>query len=162
MSLTLAIGVVGVRALDSILFKMRAGEKPKKADTLKFARALHRNKIVDFGDWPEFQPSPAPSLDYIPKGRIGGGNLSKGCYTFWEVFGLAAEDIAKTGRGSFVRAQLARGRTARDVIRDLYGVALPDPGPSGYGHRPELETRTLRRSIQEAEAKVYKGPRPSR
>jgi hypothetical protein len=155
-SLTGTLGAIGVRALDSILTQMRAGEKPKNADTLVFARALHRNKIVDFGDWPEFQPSPAPPAcpECIPGGRIGGLDLRRGCFTFWEVFRLAAEDIAQTGRGNFVRALLARARTARNAIRDLYGVAMPDPRPFGYGHRPELQTRTLRRAIQEAEAKL--------
>jgi hypothetical protein len=106
--------------------------------------AERRPLFVDFGDWPEFQPPSAPCAECILKGRIGGLNPSKGCYTFWEVFQIAAEDIAMTGRGSFARAQLARGRTACDVIRDLYGVALPDPKPFGYRHRPQLETRTVR------------------
>lgn len=160
-SLTGTLGAIGVRALDSILGKMRAGGNPKRNDVLTFARALHDNEIVDFGDWPEFRP--APCAEYIPNGRIGGLDLAKGCYTFGEVFRLAAEDIAKTGRGNFVRAELGRGKTARDVIRDLYGVAMPDPGP-GCGHRPELETRTLLRAIQEPEAKFSKGrtPRPLR
>jgi hypothetical protein len=149
-SLTGTLGAIGVRALDSILGKMRAGGKPKRNDVLTFARALHENDVVDFGDWPEFQP--APCAECIPNGRIGGLDLSKGCYTFWEVFSLAAEDIAKTGKGNFVRAELARGRTARAMVTALYGVILPDPG-TGYGHAPELEMRTLRRRIQEAESK---------
>jgi hypothetical protein len=156
LSLTCTMGTIGVRALDSILKRMRAGEKPNKTEVMTFARALHKNKIVDFGDLSEFQPPMTPCAECIPTGRIGEIDLSTGCFTFWEVFRLAAEDIGKTGRGAFVRAQLARGKTARQIIADLYGVLLPDPGIS-YGHRPESETRTLRRTIQEAEAKFAKG-----
>jgi hypothetical protein len=68
-------------------------------------------------------------------------DVAKGFHTFWEVFQLAAEDIAKDGRGNFVRAKLTRGKVRRAIVAALCGVSKPDRG-TGYGHRPDFETLT--------------------
>lgn len=89
-----------------------------------------------------YRSSPARVLP----GKIGKINLSNGAYSFWEVFGLVAEDIARRGLGDEVRARLASGQTARAVILELYGIRLPATDASYYTNDTH-EARFLTRRI---------------
>lgn len=86
-------------------------------------------------------------------GRIGSVDLQHGCYTFWEVIALMARDIAKSGKGAEVRSAIADGKTARQLMRELYGVEPPAPSASHYA-TPETETRILRKWIRLAETDI--------
>ena len=67
---------------------------------------------------------------YVPCGCIGELDLTGGCYTAYEVFRLAACDLAARGLESGVRALLLSGRqTVRDFLQRDYGCAL---GPREY------------------------------
>lgn len=55
MGLVAVLGRDGVRAVDAVLAKLRAGEKPTKAEVVALARTLHENGVVDFSDWPAIQ-----------------------------------------------------------------------------------------------------------
>ena len=62
---------------------------------------------------------------YVPSGRVGWIDLSKGCYTGYEVFRLAAQDLAQRGLASNVAAMLqARHQTVRQFLADRYGVMM--------------------------------------
>ena len=65
---------------------------------------------------------------YVPLGRIGDLDLSRGCYTAYEVFRLAACDVAARGLESGVR-ELLRRQTVREFLQRAYGCAL---GPREY------------------------------
>src|SRR6266851_4623191 len=62
---------------------------------------------------------------YIPSGRIGKLDLKNGVYTGYEVFRLAAQDIARRGLARQVSALLRAGRqTVRDFLTERYGVSI--------------------------------------
>ena len=64
------------------------------------------------------------SDSYLPSGRIGRLDLSRGCYTTYEVFRLAAADLAKRGLAREVSALLRAGSTAcaRQSARSPRGI----------------------------------------
>jgi hypothetical protein len=65
------------------------------------------------------------SDSYLRSGRIGRLDLKSGCDTGYEVFRLAAQDLAKRGLTGHVSAQLRAGRqTVRDFLTERYGVCL--------------------------------------
>ena len=67
---------------------------------------------------------------YIPSGRIGKLDLRQGVYTAYEVFRLAAEDLARKGLTRQVSALLRAGRqTVREFLTERYGVSI---GPRQY------------------------------
>src|SRR4051812_18800775 len=68
---------------------------------------------------------------YVPAGKVGKIDLSHGCYTTYEVMGLAAEEIASSGAAAEVRALLASGVTVRELLRQRYGCIL---GEREYWH----------------------------
>src|SRR5215204_5151924 len=72
---------------------------------------------------------------YVPAGAVGKIDLSGGCYTAYEVMRLAADEIAKSGAASEVRALLASGVTVRELLRQRYGCYI---GPREYWHDPRL------------------------
>jgi hypothetical protein len=59
------------------------------------------------------------SDSYLPSGRIGRLDLSGGCYTGYEVFRLAAQDLAKRGLTRQVSALLRAGRRIRLAASDF-------------------------------------------
>jgi hypothetical protein len=67
---------------------------------------------------------------YVPSGRIGNLNLGSGCWTAYDVFQLAARDLAARGLDTGVRALLqTRRQTVRDFLYHAYGCCL---GPREY------------------------------
>jgi hypothetical protein len=72
----------------------------------------------------------ASSDSYLPSGQVGRLELKGGCYTGYEVFRLAAQDIARQGLARQVSALLRAGRqTVRDFLTERYGVSI---GPRQY------------------------------
>ncbi len=72
----------------------------------------------------------SPTDSYIPSGRIGRLNLGRACYTGYEVFRLAAEDLARRGLARQISALLRAGRqTVREFLTERYGVSI---GPRQY------------------------------
>ncbi len=65
---------------------------------------------------------------YVPFGHIGNLDITRGCYTAYEVFRLAACDVAARGLESEVRALLRR-QSVREFLRHAYGCSL---GPREY------------------------------
>jgi len=62
---------------------------------------------------------------YVPSGRIGKLNLNSGCYTTYEIWQLAARDIAARALEGEVRALLSAGRhSVRDSLNQAYGCLL--------------------------------------
>ena len=53
---------------------------------------------------------------YVPEGRIGTLDLSRGCYTAMDIFRAAALDLAARGLADEVRALLSAGRQVRDFL----------------------------------------------
>lgn len=82
---------------------------------------------------PEVKPAESALTDlYVASGRVGKLNLRRGCYTIFEVFRLAANDIANCGDSSAVRLLLRNGTsTVREFLRARYGCLL---GPREYWH----------------------------
>jgi hypothetical protein len=66
---------------------------------------------------------------YVPEGRIGKLDLSRGCYTAMDIFGAAAVDLAARGLADEVRALLSAGRHVRDFLATAYGCSM---GPREY------------------------------
>lgn len=65
------------------------------------------------------------SDSYLPSGRIGRLDISAGCYTAYDVFRLAAQELARKGLARQVSALLRAGRqTVRDFLTERYGVCL--------------------------------------
>lgn len=94
----------------------------------------------------------------VVPGRIGKVDLLRGCYTFWETVALIAQDIAECGKGADARASIANGTTARQLMKDLYGIDPPAPSVSHYA-TPESETRILRKWIGKAETEIRRATR---
>jgi hypothetical protein len=66
---------------------------------------------------------------YVPEGRIGSLDLSRGCYTAMDIFRAAALDLAARGLADEVRALLRAGRHVRDFLATAYGCSM---GPREY------------------------------
>ena len=65
--------------------------------------------------------------DAMVSGRIGGHDLSRGCFSFAEAWTLAAHDLVRTGRAGLALNLLRSGLSVRALLRKLYGVtAAPD------------------------------------
>jgi hypothetical protein len=65
--------------------------------------------------------------DELVTGRIGGHDLSSGCFTFVEVCSIAAGDLVRTDRAREAEAALRSGLSVRALLRKLYGVtAAPE------------------------------------
>jgi hypothetical protein len=91
--------------------------------------------------------------EYIVPGQIGRANLLSACYSFWECVELMAEDIARTGRVTSVRAALDSGKTVRSLMESLYDVTPQAPGESEYTS-DRFEAKVLRKRIRHFEAVV--------
>ena len=71
-----------------------------------------------------------PTDLYVAMGRVGKLDLRNGCYTAYEVFQLAAREIAGCGDQHAVRALLKSGiQTVRGFLQTRYGCVL---GPREY------------------------------
>ena len=67
---------------------------------------------------------------YVPSGRIGRLDLTRGCFTTIDVFNFVACDLVARGLDTEVRALLLAGRqTVRDFLHQTYGCLL---GPREY------------------------------
>jgi hypothetical protein len=97
---------------------------------------------------------------YIPCGRIGNVDLNNGVYTAYEVFQLAARDIAGLGLAVEVAALLRAGRqTVRGFLTERYGVVT---GPRQYwtptGRMPnEADVRDFLRVLGRAKTEQPQG-----
>ena len=109
--------------------------------------------------------APAEFIELMPNEDFGKATgilqsvvLSSGCYTFWEVIQLMAEDIARRGLGDQVREALRSGKTVRQLMFESYGIHPPTPRAS-YCTPPYLEARGLRRRIGYAETDIRRAER---
>lgn len=80
--------------------------------------------------------------DELVTGRIGGHDLSCGCFTFVEVCSIAAGDLVRTGRAREAEAALRSGLSVRALLRKLYGVTAAPEWDAAAERRAFL--RTLR------------------
>jgi hypothetical protein len=69
-------------------------------------------------------PVRAAAVDWVPSGRIGSVDLSRGCYSYCEVWTLAAVDLVRTGRDRAAEALLRSGSSVRDLLRRFYGIVM--------------------------------------
>lgn len=89
----------------------------------------------------------------ISSGRIGKLNLSDGCFTVYEVFRLASEDIAQRGLAREVSALLrTRRQSVRQFLAERYGI---DMGEREYWHDPRrtpdaADLRDFLRALRQA------------
>jgi hypothetical protein len=88
----------------------------------------------------------AVACDERVAGRIGERCLSEGCYSFNEAWTLAAQDLVRTGRAGLALTLLGSGFTARQLLRQFYGI---DSGPAWDD---AAERRAFRRTLQRGEA----------
>ena len=69
---------------------------------------------------------------YVASGQVAKLDLRRGCYTAYELFQLAARDIADLGHESAVRILLKNGiSTVRGFLQARYGCFM---GPREYWH----------------------------
>lgn len=80
--------------------------------------------------------------DELVTGRIGGHDLSCGCFTFVEVCSIAAGDLVRTGRAGQAETALRSGLSVRALLRKLYGVTAAPERDAAAERRAFL--RTLR------------------
>jgi hypothetical protein len=83
-------------------------------------------------------------------GQIGKLNLLSGCYSFFEAWTLAAEEIARTGRYEEAKARLDAGATVRSLLAEWFGV-YSEPVSSSTAF---YEARAFRRTLRHARARV--------
>jgi hypothetical protein len=73
-----------------------------------------------------------------------------GCYSFFEAWTLAAEEIARCGRYSEAKTRLDAGATVRSPLAEWFGVSSePVAGDTAF-----YETRAFRRTLRYARARV--------
>ena len=82
--------------------------------------------------------------DAYVHGRIGGLDLSRACYSFYEAWTLAAQHLAKTDRARQAVARLRAGVTVRELLRAFYGIRAGPEKDAATERRGFL--RTLRRA----------------
>jgi hypothetical protein len=89
-------------------------------------------------------PPPQTPCDEMATGRIGAIDLSRGCFSFFEVWTMAAHEIARTGRARQAEDALLSGVTVRALLPTMYGVtAGPEVDPAS---ERRVFIRTLRRA----------------
>ena len=81
--------------------------------------------------------------DAYVHGRIGGLDLSRACYSFYEAWGIAVPHLVKTGRARQAVALLRAGVTVRELFRAFYGIKAGPEKDVATERRAFL--RTLRR-----------------
>jgi hypothetical protein len=106
-------------------------------------RALVQALWVKAGYGP---PQPQTPCDEMVTGRVGNNDLSRGCFSFFEVWTMAAREIARTGRARQAETALASGTTVRALLRTMYGVKAGPEWDEASEGRAFL--RTLRRAQQ--------------
>jgi hypothetical protein len=83
--------------------------------------------------------------DELVSGRIGGHDLSRGCFTLVEVCSFAAGDLVRTGRARQAEAALRSGLSVRELLRKLYGVTAAPEWDAAAERRAFL--RMLHRAV---------------
>lgn len=106
-------------------------------------RALVQALWVKAGYGP---PQPQTPCDEMVPGRVGNTDLSRGCFSFFEVWTMAAREIARTGRTRQAEDALLSGVTVRELLRAMYGVKVGPEWDEASERRAFL--RTLRRTQQ--------------
>jgi hypothetical protein len=98
---------------------------------------------------PALNPKPVSHPDaYRGQGTIGKLRLDLGCYSFYETWTLAAENIVQNGLRESVAAELVAGFTVRQLLRRMYGiVSASEPSP---GVTDRDESRSFRRMLKRA------------
>lgn len=91
-------------------------------------------------------PQPQSPCNEMATGRIGAIDLSRGCFSFFEVWTMAAREIARTGRARQAEDALLSGVTVRALLRTMYGVKAGPEWDEASERRAFL--RTLRRAQQ--------------
>jgi len=91
-----------------------------------------------------------PPCDGYVSGQIGRLSLMSGCYSFFEAWTLAAEEIARAGRYPEAIARLDAGATVRSLLAEWFGVS----SESAPGNTAFYETRAVRRTLRNARARV--------
>lgn len=84
------------------------------------------------------------TIDWVRSGRIGQTDLSKGCYSFYETWTVAAEDLVRTGRAGQAEALLRSGVTVRELFGQFYGIWLQ------AGEDEAAEARAFLRTLARA------------
>src|SRR5579872_332131 len=94
-------------------------------------------------------PTSKCSRDPPCDGYVGGLNLMSGCYSFYEAWTLAEEEIARAGRYPEAIARLDAGATVRSLLAEWFGVSSESaPGDTAF-----YETRAFRRTLRYARAR---------
>jgi hypothetical protein len=87
---------------------------------------------------------PLVQCDELVTGRVGGCDLSRGCFTFLEACAIAARDLAQNGRAGQAEAALRAGVSVRELLRRLYSVTAAPEGDASADRRTFV--RMLRRT----------------
>jgi hypothetical protein len=92
--------------------------------------------------WRRGVPPLSAVCDQMVTGRIGGRDLTRGCFSFPEAWTMAARDLVRTGRAREAEAALRSGMTVRQLLR-RFGVKAGPEWDAASERRAFL--RTLRK-----------------